>query len=74
VASIGGDFLVAFGDLLEVVGGQRMCQSIIGRGECLIEAALLIAPQLIKQGVDMGLPIIDRLILPKRLRQRVGIL
>ena len=31
-------------DLLEIVDGQRMCQPIVGRRKCLIEAALLVAP------------------------------
>jgi len=40
----------------------------------LIIGTELIAPQPIKEPVEMGLPVIERLVVPDQLRQSIGVL
>src|SRR5579884_4237719 len=66
--------LLAGTDPREVVGGQRVREAVIGGSEGLVVVAELVAPQAVEELVDMGLPVIDRLILADRLGQRVEVL
>jgi hypothetical protein len=45
-----------------------MGEPIVGRGKRLIEAADLIAPEAVEEGIGVDLPLIDRLIVADELR------
>jgi hypothetical protein len=44
-----------------------MSEPMVGRGKRLVEAADLIAPETVEEGIDVDLPPIDRLIIADEL-------
>ena len=65
--------LIALFNAIVIIRGKGMGEAIVRRREGLIELMDMRSPQAIKDGIDMGLPFIDRAIIADRLRQIVRI-
>jgi hypothetical protein len=65
---------VTLHDLLVVIIGQRVSESIIRRGKGLVEPAEFISSQAIEQMIDVVLPDVNRPIFSDRLGEGIEIL
>lgn len=68
------DGLIALRNTFVIIGRQRMGETEVGRRKGLVVGSKFVSPQPIEEPVQMGLPLIKRLVLTDQLWKGVGIL